>query len=145
MRDSGEMIVQWLDAVLPDWYGLASGVFTGILGILALGLMACFLAPQALGGWMLLIVFFCSVSAGYKFWERRRSVQPALKILFCLATGTVLTAAAIGIYAWLLKQFLHVQPAGDLYYIFAALALSGVLIGAGLRKSYEKLPGEAVR
>ena len=145
MRGSGEMFVQWLDFALPDWYGIVSGAFTAILGIMALGLMACFLAPQALGGWMLLIVFFCSVSAGYKFWEKRRSTRPYLRVACCLATGGMVTVAAIGIYVWLLKNFLHVQPARSLYYIFAVLALAGALIGAGLRKRYENLPAEAER
>lgn len=139
------MFVQWLDFALPDWYGVVSGAFNGVLGILALGLMACFLTPQAVGGWMLLIVFFCSVSAGYKFWENRRSTQPYVRILFCLATGGVVTVAAVGIYAWLLKNFLHVQPARPLFSIFAGLALAGALIGAGLRKSYENLPRKADR
>lgn len=137
---SGEMLIQWLDAAVPDWFAVISGAFNGILGVLAIGLMVTLFAPAALAEWMLGIVFFCGVSAGYKFWEKRKSENPTINKVFCLMAGLLTALAAVLVQISVDGRYFNTRPSVVLLLGLGILGLGGAALGGGLRYRYEKLP-----
>ena len=136
---SGDMLIQWLDAAVPDWFALAAGAFAGLLGVFAMGLMVTLFAPAALGEWMLVIVFFCGASAGYKFWEKRKSENPKTNIVFCLMAGLFTAIVAVIVQFSVDSRYFNTRPSVLLLIGFGMLGLVGALLGGGLRHRYEKL------
>ena len=136
---SSEMLIQWLDAAVPDWFALVSGAFTGMLGVFAISLMVTLFAPAALAEWMLAIVFFCGASAGYKFWEKRKSENAGTNIAFCLMTGLITAIVAVIVQISVDSRYFDTRPPALFLIGFGLLGLAGALLGGGLRHRYEKL------
>lgn len=137
---SGEMLIQWLDAAVPDWFALVAGIFTGVLGVFAIGLMVTLFAPAALAEWMLGIVFFCGASAGYRFWEKRKSQNPMANKFFCLTAGLFTALAAILVQISVDGRYFNTRPSVVLLLGLGTLGLGGAALGGGLRHRYEELP-----
>jgi len=136
---STDMLIEWLDAIIPDWFAVLSGCFTGLLGVFALGMMVTLFAPSALGGWMLGIVFFSGISAGYKFWEKRKSDHRISNTIFTLAAGLATAVTAILVQVSIDGRCFNARPSVLLLVAFGCLGLTGAILGGLLRSRYEKL------
>ncbi len=136
---SGEVFIKLLDAFVPDWFAFASGFFTGALGVAAFSIIVLFFAPSGLAAWMLLIVFFCGASAGYKFWEKRKSGVIAWQILFCLAAGISTGATGAVIQMSVDDNMFHASTPGILIAGIGLASVLGALLGGALRHRYERI------
>ncbi|MFO7930114.1 MAG: hypothetical protein R6U97_01785 [Desulfosalsimonas sp.] len=142
MMISSRMFSDWLDAVFPDWYGLAAGLLLGAFGVLALSLLVLGLAPHLMFIWMPAIAGFCGASSGYKFKEKQNqqksgSAAPAKFMLPAAGLGPA--AAAVIIQSLVDSRIFGTEISMRLAAIIAACAVVGAVCGGLLRNRYEKI------
>ncbi|MFP3981699.1 MAG: hypothetical protein ACLFUY_09910 [Desulfobacterales bacterium] len=138
---STRMFTEWLDAQFPDWFALAAAILLGAFGVLALGFLVICFAPGALGYWMPPIAGFCGISAGYKYWEKRQSENPATRKALCLASGLGPAAAAAAIQTAVNRRIFGADPTAQLVAIIVAFGIAGAIAGGLLRSRYERDAG----
>ncbi|MFP4194780.1 MAG: hypothetical protein ACLFRO_07545 [Desulfobacterales bacterium] len=136
---SGQMFSEWLDAVFPDWYGLAVAMLAGAFGVAAIGILVLGFAPHALFTWMPVIAFFCGATAGYKFRENQKSDRPALLRALSLVSGLGPAAAAIAIQNLVDSRIFETETSVKLEIIIIACAVVSAFAGNLLRSRYEKI------
>lgn len=145
---SSRMLSEWMDAVFPDWYGLAASMLLGAFGVLALGLLILGVAPHVMFMWMPVIALFCGASSGYKFREKRNpaeeragsSLKPGsfLRKILLPVSGLGPGAVAIALQGMVDRRIFHTEITVQLGGIILACAVLGASAGGLLRSRYEK-------
>lgn len=133
-----EVFIDWLDLKLPDWYAFLSGFFVGLLGVLALSFLVMFFSPDSLFFWMPVILLFTGASAGYKFWQRKKSNKLWSSKLLCLLTGVITAGVATGIQMSVDWYLFKTRTSILFLTIFFLTGAIGSLLGGLLRHKYEK-------
>lgn len=135
-----EIFVDWLDAFMPEWFALVSGIFLGIFGILALSFVGVVFAPDKLVALMPWIAGFCGISSGYKFMEKRQGEKNGVQLSLCLFCGAATAVAAGAVQVAVNRQLFAADTPMTLLGVFLAVAVFGAGIGRWLRVRYEALP-----
>ncbi|MCF8025428.1 MAG: hypothetical protein K9K82_08065 [Desulfobacteraceae bacterium] len=156
---SSRMLSEWLDAIFPDWYGLAAAMLLGAFGVMALGLLILGVAPHVMFMWMPVIALFCGASSGYKFREKRDlaervsgtdlksvperagySLKSAsyLKKILLPVSGLGPGAAATALQGLVDRRIFHTEITLQLAALILACAVLGAFAGGLLRSRYEK-------
>ncbi|GEM_PF-2201041 len=139
MKDTLEVLVQWLDLKVPNWFALISGASLGILGVCALGFLVVVFAPDKSIILMPGVVLFCGISCGYKFWEKRQNDIRLLKIGMYLLAGLITAGVGIAIQYNLDRYLFQTQtPPGAILLLIVCGPL-GAVLGVWLRDKYERL------
>lgn len=139
MKDTLEVLIQWLDLKVPNWCAFVSGTSLGILGVFALGFLVVLFAPDKSIILMPGVVLFCGISCGYKFWEKRQNDIRLLKIAMYTLAGLITAAAGIAIQYNLDRYLFQAKTPTIAILVFIACGPLGAVLGVWLRHKYENL------
>jgi len=110
----------------------------GLLGVLALSFLVMFFSPDTLFFWMPVILLFTGASAGYKFWQRKKSNKLLSSKLLCLLTGVITAGVAAGVQMSVDWYLFKTRTSILFLSIFFLTGAIGSLLGGLLRHKYEK-------
>ena len=139
MKETIEVLIQWLDLRLPNWFALIAAAFLGILGVCALSFLLMLFAPDKIMVLMPGVVIFCGISCGYKFWEKRQEDKRLTRTAMYMAAGLITSAAGIILQYKLDNYVFQAKTPHFMILVLLVCGPFGAFLGVWLRNKYEIL------
>jgi hypothetical protein len=142
MRFYAEIITDYLDARFPDWSALIMGLLSGIVGVLALALLAgALFGVVRLGAFMPFIVGFCGAQAGFKAWEKSLSPNNLYRKFICALAGIGTGAAGFLTQRYIDQFFFYAKTPIEILLFLLIIGCLMAEAGGWLKAKSESLKG----